>query len=302
MSKALQRINQQVVEITPSPDTSLINAGQVVGTRANSDDQMIALWLETKRNPGTQQQYANAIRQFLDVIGHPLQSIVLEDMGRWMETIAHLRPVTQNQRVAIIKSLFSFAHKLGYLRVNVGATLRCHGVKETLHERYLTEEQIIRIGLAADKAKDRALIRMLYRSGGRISEVIGVTWADIQLREIGAQVTLFGKGGKTRTVLIPLDLYHDLIQLREGDDDQARIFPITRQRAWAIIKRIAKRAGITERISPHWFRHAHATHALEHSAPIKLVCETLGHSSVAITDRYLHSRPDTSSGDYLKVG
>ena len=302
MSKALQRINQQALKITPTPDTSLINAGQVVGTRANSDDQMIALWLETKRNPGTRQQYANAIRQFLDVIGHPLQSIVLEDMGRWMETIAHFRPVTQNQRVAIIKSLFSFAHKLGYLRVNVGATLRCHGVKETLHERYLTEEQIIRIGLAADKAKDRALIRMLYRSGGRISEVIGVTWADIQLREIGAQVTLFGKGSKTRTVLIPLDLYHDLIQLREGDDDQARIFAITRQRAWAIIKRIAKRAGITERISPHWFRHAHATHALEHSAPIKLVCETLGHSSVAITDRYLHSRPDTSSGDYLKVG
>ena len=302
MSKALQKINHQALDITPTPDTSLINAGQIVGTRANSDDQMIALWLETKRNAGTRQQYANGIRQFLDVIGHPLQSIVLEDMGRWLETLQHLRPVTQNQRVAIIKSLFSFAHKLGYLRVNVGATLRCHGVKDTLHERYLTEEQIIRIGLAADKARDRMLIRMLYRSGGRISEVIGVTWADIQLREIGAQVTLFGKGGKTRAVLIPLDLYNDLIRLRDDDDDQARIFPITRQYAWAIIKRIAKRAGVTERISPHWFRHAHATHSLEHSAPIKLVCETLGHSSVAITDRYLHSRPDTSSGDYLKVG
>lgn len=302
MSKALQKINHQALDITPTPDTSLINAGQIVGTRANSDDQMIALWLETKRNAGTRQQYANGIRQFLDVIGHPLQSIVLEDMGRWLETLQHLRPVTQNQRVAIIKSLFSFAHKLGYLRVNVGATLRCHGVKDTLHERYLTEEQIIRIGLAADKARDRMLIRMLYRSGGRISEVIGITWADIQMREIGAQVTLFGKGGKTRAVLIPLDLYNDLIRLRDDDDDQARIFPITRQYAWAIIKRIAKRAGVTERISPHWFRHAHATHSLEHSAPIKLVCETLGHSSVAITDRYLHSRPDTSSGDYLKVG
>ncbi|NDG20022.1 MAG: hypothetical protein EB117_17405, partial [Betaproteobacteria bacterium] len=94
MSKALQKINDQALDITPTPDTSLINAGQVVGTRANSDDQMIALWLETKRNAGTRQQYANGIRQFLDVIGHPLQSIVLEDMGRWLETLQHLRPVT----------------------------------------------------------------------------------------------------------------------------------------------------------------------------------------------------------------
>lgn len=302
MSKALQRINQQVVDITPSPDTSLINAGQVVGTRANSDEQIIALWLETKRNPGTREQYANAIRQFLDVTGHPLQSIVLEDINRWLETITHLRPVTQNQRVAIVKALFSFAHKLGYLRVNVGATLRSHGIKDTLHERYLTEEQIIRLGLVADRAEDRALIRMLYRSGGRISEVLGITWADLQPREGGAQVTLFGKGGKTRAVLIPRDLYTELIELRDGADDQARIFPITRQRAWSIIKRIARLAGITERVSPHWFRHAHATHSLEHSAPIKLVCDTLGHSSVAITDRYLHSRPGDSSGKYLKVG
>ena len=66
-----------------------------------------------------------------------------------------------------------------------------------------------------------------------------------------------------------------------------------------IVKAAAKRAGIKGKVSPHWLRHAHATHALERGAKIHLVAETLGHSSVAITSRYLHARPEDSSSLYL---
>jgi integrase/recombinase XerD len=63
----------------------------------------------------------------------------------------------------------------------------------------------------------------------------------------------------------------------------------------------AREASLDERPSPHWLRHAHATHALERGAPIHLVQATLGHASVATTGRYLHARPTDSSAKYLPL-
>ena len=65
-----------------------------------------------------------------------------------------------------------------------------------------------------------------------------------------------------------------------------------------IVQRAAKRAHLEAGISPHWLRHAHATHALDRGAPIHLVQATLGHASVATTGRYLHARPTDSSARY----
>jgi site-specific recombinase XerD len=63
----------------------------------------------------------------------------------------------------------------------------------------------------------------------------------------------------------------------------------------------AERADVAGKVSPHWMRHAHASHALDRGAPIHLVSHTLGHSSVATTGRYLHARPTESSSKYLAV-
>ena len=66
-----------------------------------------------------------------------------------------------------------------------------------------------------------------------------------------------------------------------------------------IVKAAAARAGLPPEVSAHWLRHAHASHALDRGAPISLVKTTLGHASVATTDRYLHARPNDSSARYL---
>jgi integrase/recombinase XerD len=66
-----------------------------------------------------------------------------------------------------------------------------------------------------------------------------------------------------------------------------------------IVYAAAKKAGLEQKVSPHWMRHAHASHALDRSAPIHLVQATLGHSSVSTTGRYLHARPTESSSFYL---
>lgn len=279
-----------------------INAGEEMVVNANDDHQLIGLWLATKRNGLTVDQYSRIVRGFLEFTGKRLQSTRLDDMVAYTESIGHLRPSTQAQRIACIKSLFGFAHKVGYTRVNVAATIRAPRAKDTLNERILTEEQVLRVILAATNQRDAALVRMLYRSGGRISEIVTATWADLIEKPKFGQVTLLGKGGKTRTVQLPLDLIALLHQIKGDAAPEDRIFPISRQRAWTIVKRLAKQAGITEKLSPHWFRHAHATHALDHDAPLALVSATLGHSGLEITGRYIHNRPDESSGDYLTVG
>ena len=278
------------------------NAGEQVAINANDDHQLVGLWLATKRNALTVDQYTRIIRVFLDFVAVPIRSITINDMVAYTDSLTRLRPSTQAQRIACVKSLLSFAHKTGYTRVNVGATIRAPRGKDTLNERILTEEQVLRVILAATNNRDSALVRMLYRSGGRISEVVTATWADLVVKERAGQVTLLGKGGKTRTVQLPLDLIELLNRIRGDAAPEDRIFPISRQRAWTIIKRLARQAGITDKLSPHWFRHAHATHALDHDAPLSLVSATLGHAGMEITGRYIHNRPDESSGDYLTVG
>jgi len=271
--------------------------------RADSDDELVAVWLRGKRNPRTQALYRYTLRQFRQTVPGPLASLTLDDLEDFREALSHLRPATQAQRIATIKSLLSFGHKVGYLKVNVGAAIQPPKGKDTLAERILSQEEVLSM-LVASKPNPRneLFLRLMYRTGGRVSEIVTATWADLIAREDSAQITLFGKRDKTRVVTLSLELYHALQMLRKGAADTDRIFPITRQRAWKIIKAIAKRAGISGKVSPHWFRHSHATHALDNGADLNLVSQTLGHSDLSTTGMYLHVRPGTSSGDFLKVG
>jgi integrase/recombinase XerD len=122
-------------------------------------------------------------------------------------------------------------------------------------------------------------------------------------------VTVYGKGGKTRAVLLPASVWTDLLSLKaDGAGTDEPVFPsrtrggfLTPTQVRRLVYRAARDAGLEARPSPHWLRHAHATHALERGAPIHLVQATLGHASVATTGRYLHARPTDSSARYLAV-
>ena len=78
-------------------------------------------------------------------------------------------------------------------------------------------------------------------------------------------------------------------------------FRLSARMAQVIIDQVRLRAGILKKVSPHWLRHAHASHALDRGAPIHLVQSTLGHVSVATTGKYPHSRPQESSGRFLEI-
>ena len=126
--------------------------------------------------------------------------------------------------------------------------------------------------------------------------------------EGAGQITVFGKGGKTRVVLLSHDTWAELIALEGEDGADDPVFASRKGKGHLhpsqvnrIVRAAGKRAGIEAPVSPHWLRHAHASHALDRGAPIHLVQATLGHASVATTGKYLHARPEDSSARYLGI-
>jgi integrase/recombinase XerD len=193
------------------------------------------------------------------------------------------------------------------LQFDVGRVLRLPGFRETLSGRILDETEVFRILALEPGARNHALLKLLYAGGLRVSEICALKWSDLQVRTEGGQATVYGKGNKTRVVLLPGSVFGELLCLRENAANDVPVFRSRKgghldpSQALRIVKAAAKRAGVLKAVSPHWFRHAHASHALDHGAPISLVQVTLGHASVATTGRYLHARPNDSSCRYLPL-
>jgi integrase/recombinase XerD len=123
------------------------------------------------------------------------------------------------------------------------------------------------------------------------------------------QLSILGKGGTTRNVLLPGIVSQSLLSLRgdAGANDPVFASPrgggrLTQQAVHGMMKRAAKAAGITEAISPHWLRHARGSHAINRGASLPEVQATLGHGNISTTSGYLHTRPDSSSGLRLDPG
>ena len=153
------------------------------------------------------------------------------------------------------------------------------------------------------------LLRLLSSARLSVTQIAALSRRDLRPRTDGGQVTVFGKGDKMHVVLLPSPIWRELLRFRQGAGLDAPVFPSSRRGGGhlhptaieRIVCKAAQRAGVDGKVSPHWLRHSHATHALERGAPIHLVQATLGHASVATTGRYLHARPTDSSAKYLAV-
>lgn len=272
----------------------------------DADARLIDLWLHG-RPATTQRVYRMDAQRALSACAKPLASLTLADLQAYADSLGHLRPATRARMLSSIKSLLTFGHRLGLLPVNAGAALRLPAIKDTLAERILDEPDVQRMLALEPEPRDRALLTLLYAAGLRRSELCGLRWRDVRARKDGAQLTVLGKGGRTRAVLISAGAWKLLKPLGRGADPDAPVFvsrqggPLSPSQVWRVVKRAALRAGIDPATSPHWLRHCHGSHALDRGAPISLVQATLGHSTVATTGRYLHAKPNESSGKYLPV-
>lgn len=272
-----------------------------------TDAQLVNLWLHG-RGVNTADAYRMELRRFLAFVDKPVRQVTLADVQGFADSLGRLAPASRARALAAVKSLFTFGHKLGYLPFDVARPVRLPRLRNQLAERILSERDTQRMLALEPNERNRGLLRLLYAAGVRVSEACGLRWRDLQEREEGGQITVFGKGGKTRTILLPASLWDELTGLRQDASPDAPVF-VSRKKSGhldpsqveRIVTAAARRAGIEGNVSPHWLRHAHASHALDRGAPIHLVQATLGHSSVATTGLYLHARPAESSSRYLAV-
>ena len=269
------------------------------------DAELVRLWLHG-RSAETQAAYRGDVRAFLACVGKPLRAVTLGDLQDYADTLAGLKPASQARKLAAVRSLISFGHRLGYLAFNVGAAVRLPSIKSDLAERIMPEADVHRLLATEPDPRNAALLHLMYGAGLRITEACGLRWRDLQARDNAGQVTAFGKGGKTRAILLPASVWCRLVALRGEAGPDGAVFaskrgsrPMSRVQLHRIIKAAVRRAGLPASVSAHWLRHAHVSHALDRGAPAHLVQATVGHSSLATTSRYAHARPGDSSARYL---
>ena len=205
--------------------------------------------------------------------------------------------------VVAVRGLHKFGYADGQLAADVAREVKPPAPPRRL-PKAISVEDVERLLDAADfdqtplSVRDRALLEILYGTGARISEAVGLDVDDLDLT--GRSVLLRGKGGKQR--LVPLGSFAAkalsayLVRVRPELARQGRgtpkVFlnarggPLSRQSAWTVLRGAADKAGLGTDISPHTLRHSFATHLMEGGADVRVVQELLGHASVTTTQIY----------------
>lgn len=265
-------------------------------------------WLNRYSNDKTKEAYSLDLGRIID--NWPNLHLVSYDQVALIvnQILANGSANTTARRVSALKSFFRYLQEAGHREDNPTQRIKIQKAKDDLAERIISETEVHKILAKEENSRNALLIELLYASGGRISEALSAKWKDTQEHEKGGQVTYFGKGNKTRAIIIPPKLWEKLIATKQSAIEDDYIFPSPRKegqhlnasQAWRIAQKAGLRA-IGKSISPHWFRHAHASHALDRGAPVSLVQNTMGHADLRTTSRYVHAKPNESSSEYLSV-
>lgn len=261
------------------------------------DSDLITQWLHD-RPTKTIESYRVDINQFMQFVGKPLSGVELEDIQQFSTHLQqrNLKESSRRRKLNTIKSLFSFAVRQRYLPSSPAAAIRLPKTRNNIALKVLRKEDTMKLINAAKRDRDRLFLLLMYATGARVSEVCGMKWVDFTYQASGkVQVTILGKGSKTRSVLIPDSVWTELQTLRGGE----KLFAFTRHQAHRIIKQAAVNAGLSPDISCHFLRHSHAVDSLNAGAPLHVLRTTLGHATLQTTDTYLQSFPDESSSDFL---
>lgn len=282
-----------------------------------AEAKLVALWLDGKA-PSSVRAYQCYIKRFRAFLGNkPLKSVTYEDLVEYGTTFTRHKESTRRIHLAAVKSLISFAHQIGYIPFNVGMAFRLGEMPDAINERYIDEADVKLLVRAAVKLCEHAkspkrqqiarrnvlIIKLLYAAGLRAHELCQLTWGDLTARGDTGQVYVReGKGNTSRSILLKPKLWADLMAFKGNDvHSYDAVFTsqkgghLERQNLHPIIKAIVEVAGLDEKISCHWLRHAHGSHAAERKVNPVLIRDTLGHSDLSVTDRYLRARPHESS-------
>jgi integrase/recombinase XerD len=257
----------------------------------------------------TVEAYSMDMRQFVAFL--PKGCSQVSEIGReiiltYLERLAKdgLSAGSRARKISTVKSFFRFLIESKYLSENPCENLDAPAAAKRIPV-YLEVEEVERLLGAPDQStpeglRDRTMLEVLYATGLRVSELVGLTLNEVNL-EVGC-LTIMGKGSKGRVVPMGIPASQMIIKYLDcarpvllGVYRSDYLFVtrrqgrrMTREGFWKIVKKQALTSGITKNVSPHTLRHSFATHLVQNDADLRWVQLMLGHADIATTEIYTH--------------
>lgn len=230
--------------------TVMRTSSQPTGSKGLSDSGVIDLWLRRQRSSATRSVYRRDITRLTTCSDKTLLETDPLDLERFAEMLAGsgLAPISQGRTLAAIRGFFRFVERIGYCR-NVAAGLELPRSEPALSERIISQEDVRRMIALEPDGRNRVLLRVLYAAGLRVSEACGLRWRNLQARGDGGQILIHGKGGRTRVVLLPPEVWGQLAPLKGTAGLDAPVFasksggPLERSRVTRIVREASQRPG-----------------------------------------------------------
>jgi len=241
-------------------------------------------------------------KDFLSVHGKGFTSAAHLEIHAFLSHLHQkkLSSATASRKLAALKIFYRFLAREGFTQGNIADAVDSPKLWQKIPETLsLNEvERILDAPLTGEPEglRDQAILELFYASGVRVSELCHLKVGDVGEKFIKVK----GKGGKQRLVPInersktAIKKHLNALDATLLSQPERYVFskgknrPISRVRVWTLVKKYARLAGITKKISPHSFRHTFATHLLESGADLRVIQELLGHASIDSTDRYTH--------------
>ena len=233
--------------------------------------------------------------------GKSISALERADLRKWIASLSRegLAPTSVARAVSAARGFYKFLMVDGHISHHPAEDLDTPQRFNYL-PKFLTEDEINRLLSAPDVSteegiRDRAVLELMYATGLRVSELVGLKQKDVDL--LAGLIVCYGKGSKERRVPLGKSAIHWMqqyaaVKAAYGKQTSPNVFlyrgkPFTRQLAWSMIKSRAEQVGI-KNVSPHTLRHSFATHLLQHGADSRSVQALLGHSDISTTQIYTH--------------
>lgn len=267
-----------------------------------------AVWLERGLSPNTLAAYRadlTALARWLAERKVPMDQTSRADLQEFIAWRVRegARPRSTARQLSSFRRFFRYLLREGGIHEDPTAQIAMPKIGRSL-PKSLTEEEVealLGAPVVSDPLgnRDRTMLEVLYATGLRVSELVNLRDAQVNLNQ--GVIRILGKGNRERLIPLGEEAVRWLVEFEHGPRGEILLerqtdylFPtrrgdrMTRQAFWHIIKRYAHKSGIAKELSPHTLRHAFATHLLNHGADLRVVQMLLGHSDLSTTQIYTH--------------